>query len=81
MEWIKVFLNLKNFIELAVILVEHPGGGEDKKEKAIVLIHKMMEANKISLPIPQEVLDFFISSSIDIFVGWMNMNFWKKDGA
>ncbi len=78
MGWIKAFLSLKDFIELAVILVEHPGGGSEKKENAIQIVHRMIDENGISMPLPTNVLDVLIGISIDLFVAWMNTNFWKE---
>lgn len=78
MEWIKMLLNVKNFIEIAVVMVEHPGGGSEKKQKALEIIHILMKENDIHLPLPDQIIDAIIGLAIDTFVNWANENIWKK---
>ncbi len=78
MEWIKMLLNVKNFIEIAVVMVEHPGGGSEKKQKAIDIVHTLIRENDIHLPIPDQMVDMIIGFAIDAFVSWANENIWRK---
>lgn len=79
MEWLKALTNIKNFIEIAVVLVEHPGDGQEKKNKALEIIRTLMRENDINLPLPDQIIDMIIGFAIDTFVGWMNENFWKGE--
>ncbi len=78
MEWIKMLLNVKNFVEIAVVMVEHPGGGSEKKQKALEIIHILMKENDVHLPLPDQIIDLIIGFAIDTFVNWANENIWKK---
>ncbi len=78
MEWIKMLLNVKNFIEMAVVMVEHPGGGAEKKQKALDIVHILIKENNIHLPIPDQIADMIIGFAIDAFVSWANENIWRK---
>lgn len=79
MEWLKMLTSIKGFIEIAVVLVEHPGDGQGKKQKALEIIHALMKENDLNFPLPDQIIDMIISFAIDVFVGWMNENFWKKE--
>ncbi len=81
MELLKILLNIKNFIEIAVIIVEHPGDGPAKKERAIKIVKELMKINDIRLPVPDQILEVILGFAIDDFVGWANEKLWRSQNG
>lgn len=77
-EALRVLNDVKLVADAAIVLVEHPGGGADKKDKVIGIVKKFISENGISVPIPQAIFDYVLGMAVDLAVGWINANLWKK---
>lgn len=78
-ETLNVLKDAKLVIDSAVVLVEHPGDGANKKKKVIQIVENFIKQNGIILPIPSGILEWLIGEAIDFAVGWLNDNMWKKE--
>lgn len=76
---LSVLKDVKLIIDSAVVLVEHPGDGENKKKKVIQIVKDFINKNGIILPVPEGILDWIIGEAVDFAVGWLNDNLWKKE--
>jgi hypothetical protein len=77
-EALSVLKDIKVVIDSAVVLVEHPGDGADKKKKVIQIVEDFMKQNGIILPIPNGIMEWLIGEAVDFVVRWLNDNLWKK---
>jgi hypothetical protein len=75
---LSVLKDIKVVIDSAVVLVEHPGDGADKKKKVIQIVEDFMKQNGVILPIPNGIVEWLIGEAVDFVVGWLNDNLWKK---
>ncbi len=78
-EFLNVLKDVKFVVDSAIVLVEHPGDGENKKSKVMKIVNDFISENGIKLPIPSAILNWIIGEVIDMSVRWLNENFWKKE--
>ncbi|GEM_PF-323014 len=78
-EALSVLKDVKLIIDSAVVLVEHPGDGENKKKKVMEMVNKFIKSNNIVIPIPAMIFNYILASAIDWIVEWLNNNVWKKE--
>jgi hypothetical protein len=79
-EALSVLKDIKVVVDSAVVLVEHPGDGADKKKKVVQIVEDFMKQNGIILPIPNGIVEWLIGEAVDFAVGWLNDNLWKREG-
>jgi hypothetical protein len=79
-EALSVLKDIKVVVDSAVVLVEHPGDGADKKKKVVQIVEDFMKQNGIILPIPNGIVEWLIGEAVDFAVGWPNDNLWKREG-
>jgi hypothetical protein len=77
-EALSVLKDIKVVVDSAVVLVEHPGDGANKKKKVIQIVEDFMKQNGIILPVPNGIAEWLIGEIVDFVVGWLNDNLWKK---
>ncbi|HNW47060.1 MAG TPA: hypothetical protein PLB79_04835 [Thermotogota bacterium] len=65
---------LKMICTLAALVVEEPGKGAEKKQKAIQLVHEFILS--MGIHIPKAVLDLVLPPMIDQVVGILNQTVW-----
>ena len=80
-EFLDVLKNVKLVLDSAIVLVEHPGNGEEKKSKVIKIVEDFVKENNLTIPIPPTIFNWMISKAIDACVRWLNDNLWQKDKA
>ena len=78
-ETLNILKDIKLVIDSAVVLVEHPGDGANKKKKVVQIVEEFIKQNGIVLPIPFGMLEWLIGEAVDFVVGWLNDNMWKKE--
>jgi len=59
----------------AVVIVEEPGNGLQKKKKALEIIKEFLKNFK--LPIPETIINFILPFLIDKIVDILNKSIWK----
>jgi hypothetical protein len=69
---------LKMICTLAALVVEEPGKGEEKKQKAIVLVQEFIRS--MGLYIPKAIMDLILPPLIDQVVGILNQTVWQSTG-
>lgn len=67
---------LKMICTLAAIVVEEPGKGAEKKQKAILLVQEFIRS--MGLYIPKAVMDLVLPPLIDKMVEMLNKTVWVK---
>ena len=77
-EALSVLKDIKVVVDSAVVLIEHPGDGANKKKKVIQIVEDFMKQNGIILPVPNGIAEWLIGEAVDFAVGWLNDNLWKK---
>jgi hypothetical protein len=78
-EFLNVLRDVKLVLDSAVVLVEHPGSGEEKKSKVIKIVEDFVRENNVAIPIPSTIFNWMVSEAVDACVRWLNDNFWQKD--
>ncbi len=78
-EVLNALKDVKIVVDSAIVLVEHPGDGENKKKKVIQIVEDFIKQNGIILPFPAGIVDWMIGEAVDFAVGWLNDHLWKKD--
>jgi len=64
---------------LAALVVEEPGKGAEKKQKAIQLVHEFVHS--MGLYIPKAILDLVLPPLIDQVVGILNQTVWMTPNS
>lgn len=78
-EIVDILNDVKLVIDAAVILVERPGNGTNKKTKVLSIVKDFIAQSDMALPVPQAIFDYIVGVAIDWAVGWLNDNLWNKE--
>ncbi len=78
-ETLNILKDIKLVIDTAIVLVEHPGDGENKKKKVIEIVNDFIKSNNVVVPIPMMIFNYILGMVIDWTVKWLNSNMWNKD--